>query len=65
MTEAPGSALPWDPLELAAAARRTLAPQAVDYFEASAVFPTTHENEAAWARRRFAFRPFARRTYRL
>jgi 4-hydroxymandelate oxidase len=53
MTEAPGSALPWDPLELAAAAGRNLTPEAAAYFEATARFPPTHANEAAWAQWRF------------
>jgi len=45
--------LPWDPLELAAAARQHLTAEAATYFETTAVFPPTHHNEAAWAKWRF------------
>jgi len=49
-----GSLLPWDPLELAAAAGRHLSAEAAIYFETTAVFPPTHDNESAWAQWRFA-----------
>jgi 4-hydroxymandelate oxidase len=48
-----GAALPWDPLELAEAARRNLTTEAATYFETTAVFPPAHDNEDAWARWRF------------
>lgn len=53
MTEPTGPSLPWDPLEMAALARRKLTPEAATYFETSARYPPTHENEAAWAEWRF------------
>ena len=53
MTGETGSALPWDPLEMAAAARRKLTAGAATYFETTAQFPPTHHNEAAWAKWRF------------
>ena len=45
--------MPWEPGELAAAARKNLTPGAATYFETTAVFPPTAENEAAWAEWRF------------
>ena len=53
MTERARASLPWDPLEMAAAARAELTPEAATYFETTAVFPPTHDNEAAWAEWRF------------
>ena len=53
VNEANGSSLPWDPPALAAAARRALTPEAATYYETAAVFPPTHDNEAAWAEWRF------------
>jgi 4-hydroxymandelate oxidase len=53
VTAEAGSALPWDLLELAEAARRRMSPDAATYFETTAVFPPAHENESAWARWRF------------
>ena len=47
------SGLPWDPQELAAAARRNLTDGTATYFETTAVFPPSAENEAAWAEWRF------------
>jgi 4-hydroxymandelate oxidase len=49
VTEPDGSSLPWDPLDLAVAARRSLSAEAATYFETTAVFPPTHDNERAWA----------------
>jgi 4-hydroxymandelate oxidase len=46
-------ALPWEPRELAAAARRNLTDGTATYFETTAVFPPTVENEVAWAEWRF------------
>ncbi len=43
------SGLPWEPQELAAAARRNLTSGTATYFETTAVFPPSAENEAAWA----------------
>jgi 4-hydroxymandelate oxidase len=54
MTAPNGSSLPWDPGELAAAAAANLTIEACTYFEATAGFPVTHDNEAAWAEWRFA-----------
>jgi 4-hydroxymandelate oxidase len=48
-----GSSLPWDPLEMAAAAARHLSAEAAAYFGTTAVFPPTHDNESAWAGWRF------------
>ena len=53
MTEPNPSPLPWDPLELAAAARTRLTDEAATYYETTAVFPPTHDNEDAWAKWRF------------
>ena len=39
---------------MAAAAARSLTPEAAAYFAATAVFPPAHDNEAAWAEWRFA-----------
>ena len=47
------SALPWDPLELAAAARRALTEETATYFETTAVFPPGNDNEIAWQQWRF------------
>jgi 4-hydroxymandelate oxidase len=47
------SGLPWEPQELAAAARRNLTAGTATYFETTAVFPPSAENEAAWAEWRF------------
>jgi 4-hydroxymandelate oxidase len=47
------SALPWDPHELAEAARRNLTAGTATYFETTAVFPPTNENERAWQQWRF------------
>jgi len=47
------SGLPWEPQELAAAARRNLTDGTATYFETTAVFPPSAENEAAWAEWRF------------
>ena len=46
-------ALPWDPLELAAAARGSLDAETATYFETTAVFPPTNDNEVAWSQWRF------------
>ena len=54
VTEPAGTSLPWEPRELAAAARRNLSSEAATYFETAAVFPPTHDNERAWAEWRFA-----------
>jgi 4-hydroxymandelate oxidase len=53
VTGEPVSTLPWDPLEMADAARQNLTADAATYFETTAVFPPTHHNEAAWSRWRF------------
>jgi 4-hydroxymandelate oxidase len=53
VTAATASALPWDPIEMAARAARGLSPEAAAYFETTAVFPPTHDNEAGWAEWRF------------
>jgi len=47
------SALPWDPLELAEAARRHLTAGTATYIETTAVFPPTNDNEVAWSQWRF------------
>jgi isopentenyl diphosphate isomerase/L-lactate dehydrogenase-like FMN-dependent dehydrogenase len=47
------SALPWDPLELAAEARRNLTAGTATYYETTAVFPPTNDNEVAWSQWRF------------
>ncbi|HVM64454.1 MAG TPA: alpha-hydroxy acid oxidase [Acidimicrobiales bacterium] len=45
--------LPWDPDELAALARERLTREAATYYETTAVFPPTRDNERAWAMWRF------------
>jgi 4-hydroxymandelate oxidase len=54
MTDPAASALPWDPIEMAAAARRHLTDEAATYYETTAVFPPVHANEHAWSQWRFA-----------
>ncbi len=54
MTDPAPSSLPWDPIEMAAAARGHLTDEAATYYETTAVFPPVHDNEHAWSDWRFA-----------
>jgi 4-hydroxymandelate oxidase len=54
MTDPTPSGLPWDPIEMAAAAREHLTDEAATYYETTAVFPPVHDNEHAWNEWRFA-----------
>jgi 4-hydroxymandelate oxidase len=53
MTDPAAGLLPWDPIEMAAAARSRLTDEAATYYETTAVFPPAHDNERAWSDWRF------------